>query len=168
MGTVVTPQLVDVVDVFSSQRSHPSGVVTPLEACRLERWGLSLECPTPEDPAHEAEISWLLPEPGLRLTRYRPRRRHSKREPSMLTAVHIERDTRSWKTTDLLLGLQVADHGPARIVQSEDFAAAVSAGIIRPGEADHAFQIVHRTLEELSRQRDLNQWLAHRGIFDLW
>lgn len=140
----------------------------PLDVCRFERWGLALECPTPEDPTHEAEISWLLPEPGLRLTRYRPRRRHSRRGPSQLTAVHIERDTRSWRTTDLLLGLQVPDHGAARIVQSEEFADAVATGIIRPGEADYAFSTVHRTLEELSRHRDLNQWLAHRGIFDLW
>lgn len=168
MGTVVTPQLVDVIDVFSAQRSHPSGATRTLEACRLERWGLSLECLTPEDPAHEAEISWLLPEPGLRLTRYRPRRRHSRRGPSMLTAVSIERDERTWKTTDLLLSLQVPDHGAARAIQSEDFAAAVAAGIIRPDEADNAFRIVHRTLEELSRHRDINQWLAYRGIFDLW
>lgn len=168
MGTVVTPQLTDVVDVFSSQRSHSSGVTAQLDVCHVERWGLSLECPTPEDPTYEAEISWLLPDVGVRLTRYRSRRRHSRRGPSLVTAVHIERNTRSWATTDLLLGLQVPDHGAARVVKSEEFAAAVSAGIIRPREADYAFHTVHRTLEEISLHRDVNQWLAHRGIFDLW
>ncbi len=168
MGAVITPQLVDTIDLFAAQRSHSSGAVVPLDRCQVEHWGLSLECATPEDPAHEGEVTWLMPDLGLRLTRRRSRRRHSRREPSMLTVVHVERDTRSWTVTDLLLGLQVPDHGSARIVQAEEFATAISAGMIRLSEADYALRTVHRTFEEISRHRDINQWLAHRGIFELW
>ena len=165
---MVTPRLVDVVDLFSAQRHHPSGRSQQLSECHVEPWGLSLSCPTPEHPGHDGEITWLLPELGLRLTQFRPNRRHAKRESTLVTAVRIQRDTRSWTTTDLLLGLEVPEHGTTRIVRHEDFGAAVSSGLIRYSEADYALRTVHRTLEELTRHRDLNQWLAFRGIFDTW
>ncbi|MEV0052349.1 hypothetical protein AB0L88_38080 [Saccharopolyspora shandongensis] len=168
MSAAISPQLVEVIDVFSSQRRQSSGVVAQLEVCHVERWGLSVECPTPEAADHAAEITWLLPDLGLRLTRFRPRRRHSRRGPSLLTAVHIERETRSWTTTDLLLGLEVGEHGRPRITRAADFAAAVGNGLIRLSEADYALRTVHRTLDEVTRHRDINQWLAHRGIFDIW
>lgn len=139
-----------------------------LDDCHLQRWGLSLECATPDDPAHATEITWLLPDQGLRLTQYRPRSRHARREASLITAVHIERDTRSWATTDLLLGLEVPEQGCARVIHSEDFADAVAEGAIRLSEADYALRTVHRTFEELRQHRDVNQWLAHRGVFDPW
>ncbi|MBB5156543.1 DUF402 domain-containing protein [Saccharopolyspora phatthalungensis] len=158
----------EVIDVFSSQRRQPSGFVHQLEVCHVERWGLAVEYSTPEAAEHDAEITWLLPDLGLRLTRYRPRSRHSRPGPSTLTAVHIERETRSWTTTDLLLGLEVGDRGRARITHAAEFAAAVDGGLIRLSEADYALRTVHRTLEEVTRHRDINEWLAHRGIFEAW
>jgi predicted RNA-binding protein associated with RNAse of E/G family len=168
VATAIASQLVDVVDVFSAQRFSAAHEPEQLTDCHVESWGLSLKCPTPDDPTHDGEITWLIPDFGLRLTQLRPRRRHAKRSSSRVTAVHIERDTRSWTTTDLLLGLEVPEHGSSRIVHAEEFAAAVSSGLIRLSEADYALRTVHRALEEISRHRDVNQWLAYRGIFDLW
>ncbi|MDA3628741.1 hypothetical protein [Saccharopolyspora oryzae] len=160
--------MVEVIDVFSSQRTHPSGFVHQLEVCHVEQWGLAVECPTPDAPDHAAEITWLLPDLGLRLTRYRPRSRHSRPGPSTLTAVRIKPETRSWTTVDLLLGLEVEDRGRARITHAAEFATAVATGALHRSEADYALRTVHRTLNEVTRHRDLNQWLAHRGIFHLW
>jgi predicted RNA-binding protein associated with RNAse of E/G family len=168
MGAVVTSQLVDVIDVFSARRLHQSGSTQQLDECQVEPWGLSLRCPTPADPVYDGEITWLLLEDGLRLTRYQSRRRHAQRGPSLITAVCIDRDTRSWTTTDLLLGLEIPDCGAPRVIQSEDFAAAISRGLIRLSEADYALRTMHRTLEELILHRDVGQWLADRGIFDSW
>ncbi len=168
MRTTIATQPVDVVDVFSAQRHLASGITQQLADCHLERWGLALECPMPDDPANDSEITWLLPDQGLRLTQYRPRSRHARREASLVTAARIERDTRSWATTDLLLGLEIPDQGSARVIRSEDFAAAVSGGSIRQSEADYALRTVHRTFEELRLHRDVNQWLAHRGVFTTW
>lgn len=165
---MITPRHADVVDVFSARRHLASGITQQLDGCHLERWGLCLECETPEDPSYGSEITWLLPDPGLRLTRYRPRSRHARPEASMLTAVRIARDTRSWFTTDLLLGLEVPDDAPPRVVNSGEFAAAVSAGEINVEEADFALHTVHRTFEEIRLHRDINQWLAHRGVFADW
>lgn len=167
MGTVVIPRLVDVVDLFSAQRYQSTGGSQHLAECQVEPWGLSITC-SAEEAGHDDEITWLLPDLGLRLTQYRPRRRHARRESTLVTAVNIERDTRSWTTTDLLLGLEVPEYGTTRVVKHEDFASAVSEGLIRLSEADYALRTVHRTMEELSRHRDVNQWLAYRGIFDAW
>lgn len=169
MGAVTTPQLVDVVDTISAVRSYSSGGTRHLSSCRVEPWGLRLECPTPEDPFSDAEVTWLMPDLGLRLTTHRARSRHARSGPSVLTAVRIQRDHRYWHTTDLLLGLAVPGGTTARIVNSEEFAAAVAGRILRPGDADQALRIVHRTLEEISLHRhDMTAWLTHRGIYDVW
>ncbi|MBM7813752.1 hypothetical protein [Saccharothrix algeriensis] len=110
-----------------------------------------------------------MPELGLRLTHHRPRSRHSRGGPSVLSAVRVERDGRSWRTTDLLLGLAVPGGTTARIVRSEEFAAAVAGGVLGPDDADQALSTVHRTLEQVSLHRhDLGSWLTHRGIYDVW
>ena len=51
---------------------------------------------------------------------------------------------------------------------SGNVATAVATGVLRREEADYALRTVHRTLDEVTRHRDLNQWLAYRGIFDVW
>jgi uncharacterized protein len=169
VGTAITPQLVDVVDTFTASRTYSSGTTRHLRICQVERWGLRTECPTPEDPFHDSEVTWLLPTLNLRLTHQRPRSRHAKAGPSVLTAVRATSDGRYWRTTDLLLGLETPTGMRARIVQSEEFAAAVGGRVIRVGDADLAMCTVHKTLEEFSQFRhDLSGWLAHKHIFDVW
>lgn len=170
MATAITPQLVDIVDTFTSSRSYAStGTTRRLRTCQVERWGLRTECPTPEDPFNDAEVTWLLPELNLRLTHQRPRSRHAKAGPSVLTAVRATSDGRYWKTTDLLLGLAAPGGTTARIVRCEEFAAAVAGRVLFAADADLALCTVHKTLEELSRFRhDLSSWLAYKHIFDVW
>ncbi|MBV8931574.1 MAG: hypothetical protein JOZ47_22205 [Kutzneria sp.] len=169
MGTAITPQLVDIVDTITAVRSYSSGASRSLTTCQVEWWGLRMECPTPEDPFSDCEVTWLLPELGLRLTHQRSRSRHGRSAPTTLTAVKVDRDSRSWRTTDLLLGLAVPEGATARIVRLEDFAAAVAGRVLRPGDADLALRTVHRTLEEISHFRhDINAWLNHLDILDVW
>lgn len=164
----MTPRLVDVVDVSSGLRHHSSGTTVRLDDCHVERWGLSLRCSTLDDPRYDEEVTWLLPEYGLRLTRYRTRRRHSRGGPTLITAAWIEPDPRSWTITDLLLGLEVPDYGAARVRHSDDFGAAVSGGLIRCSEADYALRTVHRVLGEIGMHHDLADWVAALGVPDPW
>ncbi|PWW52225.1 hypothetical protein DFQ13_11817 [Actinokineospora spheciospongiae] len=169
VGTVITPQLVDIVDTATAVRSFSSGTAHGLRVCQVERWGLRMEYTTPDDPFSDTEITWLLPDLNLRLTQQKPRSRHAKGGPSVLTAVRVLRDGRYWRTTDLLLGLAAPGGTTARIVRSEEFAAAVGGQVLRVGDADLAMCTVHKTLEELSRVRhDLSSWLAHKHIFEVW
>lgn len=162
-------QLVDTVDTFTAERNYSSGTTIRLDYCQVESWGLRLETPTPHDPSVDSEVAWLIPEAGLRLTYLRPRSRHARGGPGQLTAVRVQRDTRSWRTTDLLLGLSVPTRGRARIVGAEDFAAAVTGRVLRPSDADLALSTVHRTLAELSRcYHDLAEWLSYQHISTPW
>jgi len=169
VGTAITPQLVDIVDTFTAERSYSSGSSVRLTFCQVEPWGLRMECPTPEDPFVDSEVTWLIPDAGLRLTHRRPRSRHARSGPSTLTAVRVQRDTRSWRTTDLLLGLSVPGGTTARIVGAEEFAAAVSGRVLRPDDADMALRTVHRALEQLSGcYHDLVMWLTYQHITTPW
>ncbi|ALG12435.1 DUF402 domain-containing protein [Kibdelosporangium phytohabitans] len=169
MGTTITPQLVDIVDTVSAVRRYSSGTSRRLRTCQEERWGLRVECPTPEDPFHDSEVTWLLPRINVRLTQQRPRSRHARSGPSVLTAARITREGTMWRTTDLLLGLSSAPGSAARVVRSEDFAAAVAGRVLRNGDADLALRTVHKTLEELSYYRhDLSAWLTGQHVFEVW
>lgn len=169
MGAVTTPQLVDVIDTISGVRTYSSGGMRHLTSCHIERWGLRIEHPTPEDPFSDSEVTWLLPDLGVRLTTFHPRSRHARGGPSVLTAVRVERDQRYWQTTDLLLGLAVPGGTTARIVRSEEFAAAVAGRVLLPGDADQALRTIHRTLEDLSNvNHNLTSWLTWQGIYDAW
>ncbi|GAA3869782.1 hypothetical protein GCM10022243_39040 [Saccharothrix violaceirubra] len=157
------------VDTVNAVRSFSPGASRALSECRVEHWGLRLECPTPEDPSVDAEITWLLPDVGVRLTHQRPRSRHARSGPTVITAVRVEVDGRTWRTTDLLLGLAVPGRTTPRIVCAEEFAAAVAGRVLGPEDADQALRTVHRTLEDLSLHRhDIGSWLVHRGIYDTW
>jgi uncharacterized protein len=168
VSAAVSPRSVEVIDMFSARRTHPSGRVDQLEICEVEPWGLMVVYLLPQDPYHDMEITWLLTELGLRMTRLRPRDEHAPGSPSALTAVSIQRDTRSWATTDLVLGLELRERARPRVTRAAEFASAVVQGAIRKDEADYAFATVHRTLDEIIRHRSINQWLAHRGIFEPW
>ncbi|MGH3440296.1 MAG: DUF402 domain-containing protein [Sciscionella sp.] len=169
MRTAITAQLTDIVNTFTAERTYSSGGTTPLTLCSVERWGLRTDCTTPEHPFVESEATWLLADSGLRLTLQRARSRHSKPLPTVLTAVKVQRDTRSWQTTDLLLGLEIAGNRTPRFARSEEFASAVAGGVITPPDADLALQTVHQALEELcSCDHDVDIWLARQGIVDSW
>jgi predicted RNA-binding protein associated with RNAse of E/G family len=169
VGAAITLQLVDTVDTFTAERNYSSGMSTRLTFCQVESWGLRIECPTPDDPFVDSEVTWLIPDAGLRLTHQRPRSRHARSGPGTLTAVRVQRDTRSWRTTDLLLGLSVPGGTTARIIGSEEFAAAVAGRVLRPDDADLALRIVHRTLEELSYcYHDVANWLSYQRINTPW
>lgn len=169
MSAVQTPQLVDVVDTLTGVRTYSSGTVHRLTACRTEAWGLHIESATPEDPNWEYETCWLLPADGLRLSVRRPRHHGCRPGTTTLTAVRIQHDARHWRTTDMLLGLTVVPGSVPRFASSEEFAAAVTGGVLRRVDADLALHAVHRALEQLARHRnDLGSWLAVRGITQHW
>lgn len=157
------------VDTVTAVRSYSSGTARQLRTCQEERWGLRTECPTPEDPFYDSEVSWLIPDANLRLTHKRPRSRHARGAPSELTSVRVSHDDRYWRTTDLLLGLAAPGGTSARIIRSEEFAAAVAGRVLLVGDADLALRTVHKTLEELSRHRhDVSAWLTFKYIFEVW
>lgn len=169
MDAVITPQLVDIVDTSSEVRSYSTGRTRRLTECSVEPWGLRLECPLPDDPVADSEITWLIARLGLRLTYQRPRSRHARRGPSRLTAVRVRSDSRSWWTTDLLLGLEIHPGMNTRISRVAEFSEAVSSGLLRTCDADLALGVVHRTFAAISQQRhDLRTWLGSVGIDDRW
>ncbi|MBO0841006.1 MAG: hypothetical protein J2O49_09330 [Sciscionella sp.] len=169
MQTATLGPLVDVVDTFTAERSYSSGVIRPLTVCAVERWGLRTECQTPDDPFVEREANWLLPDAGLRLTQQHPRSRHAKAGPTVLTAVRIQRDTRAWRTTDLLLGLEIPGGTTARFFGADEYATAVAGRVIGATDASAALHAVHRAFEELSYcHHNVRIWLARQGIVDAW
>lgn len=172
MDAVLTPQLVDVVDVDNKTRAYSSGTSEQLASCRALPWGLYVECTQPADPEVEREICLLLPADDLKLTVKRPRasRPHSTL-PCCLTAVRIEHDGqgRHWRNTDLLLGLRIQPGSAPRLIQADEFAAAVVGGVVGPQDTGVAIRAVYRALRQLATHRyNLHSWLSGRGVTEYW
>jgi predicted RNA-binding protein associated with RNAse of E/G family len=167
--TSTPPQLIDVINTFTGERTSSSGVTNQLSVCTVEPWGLRTECHTPEDPMIGSETTWILTEAGVRLTHLRARSQHAKPAPTVLTAVRYQRDTRSWRITDLLLGMSITSGSTCRIIRLEEFSTAVSTRVIRSSDANYALRTLHRVLEELARcHHDIEVWLGHQGVVDAW
>lgn len=169
MTAVIPARLTDVVNIVDGERTYPSGGIQKLTVCSVEQWGLRTEYLTPEHPLIESETAWLLAEAGLRLIHHRRRSRHATAGPTLFTAVKVQRDSQSWWTTDLLLGLELPVAGMPRFAGSEQFATAVRGGTLTSLDADIALKIVHRALEELSHcGHNMDSWLTRQGITTPW
>jgi len=116
-----------------------------------------------------SEATWVLTEAGVRLTHQRAQSRHAKPAPTVLTAVRYQRDTRSWRITDLLLGMSISSGSICRIIRLEEFSAAVSTRVIRSSDANYALRTLHRVFEELAHcHHDIGVWLEYQGVVDAW
>lgn len=169
MSPVVSRQLVEVVDTRSAIRTLPLAPEHVLEQA-LDRWHvadrfLRTTVLTPDDPFVLAETCWLVPDHGLRLRRRSPRSGDTAVAKTEIGAVRILVDGAQWRSTDLVLGLEVVPGRPARVAHDADFAAAVAGGVLSPADADEAMSTVHRVLGELGEARhDLDAWTTSLGI----
>lgn len=172
MSPVVSRQLVEVVDTRAATRTlplAPEHVVTrELDRWHVADWGIRTTVLSPEDPFVLAETCWYVTDHGLRIRRRLPRDGDAAGTTTEIGAVRIVVDGAQWRSTDLLLGLEMLPGRPARVVHDADFAAAVAGGVLTGADADEAMSTVHRVLGELGDARhDLETWTASLGIGSL-
>jgi hypothetical protein len=167
VSPVVSRQLVEVVDTRTAIRTLPlpadQAPEQGLDRCHVADGWLRTTVLSPDDPFVVAETCWYVPDHGLRLRR----RRLREDDPGTteIGAVRIAVDGAQWRSTDLLLGLELVPGRPARVAHDADFAAAVAGGVLSAADADEAMSTVHRVLGELVDARhDLDTWTRALGV----
>jgi uncharacterized protein len=118
--------------------------------------------------AHWME-SWLLPELGLCVTDWWWRPGHEREQDYYLDICEITRDGGRWLLTDHYLDIVVRNGLDARVIDVDEFVAAVAQGLLEPAAAQAAMERTHRAVDRLAAHgHDLDRWLAGMGIRLTW
>jgi predicted RNA-binding protein associated with RNAse of E/G family len=118
--------------------------------------------------AHWME-SWLLPDLGLCVTDWWWRPGHEREQDYYLDICEITRDGDRWQLTDHYLDIVVRNRRDARVIDVDEFVAAVALGLLEPGAAEAAMNRTHHAVDRLAaHDHDLDRWLAGLGIRLTW
>jgi uncharacterized protein len=118
--------------------------------------------------AHWME-SWLLPDLGLCVTDWWWRPGHEREQDYYLDICEITRDGDRWQLTDHYLDIVVRNGLDARVIDVDEFVAAVALGLLEPAAAEAAMHRTHHAVERLAAHgHDLDRWLAGLGIRLTW
>lgn len=165
----VHPPKVEVFDVAAGTNTDPKKHVRQVTEYRLAPFGLYLRRPMPGHPRFAGLESWLLPELGLRVTRQHWHPRKAEDLDYYLDIVDVETGPTRWRSTDWYLDIKVQHGRDAWVLDTDEFALAVQAGLLSAETAQRAMDITWRTVDGLARTGyDLPRMLASRGITLTW
>lgn len=112
---------------------------------------------------------WLLPGLGLCVTDWWWKPGHERDQDFYLDVCEIVRDEGRWRLTDLYLDIVVRNRRDARLIDVDEYVAAVRAGLLEPRLAEHALHRSHEAVAGLaSHGHDLDAWLGSAGITLSW
>lgn len=167
--TALHPPKVEYFDTAEKTNTDPKGVVRQVEEYREEPFGLYMARPAPGRVQFHYLESWLLPEPGLRITDFWWNPGHERDQDFYLDVVDIRRDGGVWVATDLYLDLVLRDKVSLQVIDTDELLAAVTAGLLSPSDGERALGISHTTVDGLATHGyDLHSWLSTKDITLGW
>ncbi|HZC27845.1 MAG TPA: DUF402 domain-containing protein [Actinopolymorphaceae bacterium] len=144
------------------------GGVQQVDDCRLTDFGLYVLRPIDHSRVIAME-SWLLPSLGLRVTDFWLRPEFEPQEDFYVDIADIAVDGSIWRTVDYYLDILVRTGREAEVVDSDEFVAAVAAGLLDLDVARRALDTCCRTVTGIAAHGyDLDGWLRTHGIALTW
>lgn len=169
LGLPVHPPKVEVFDLVAGTNTDPKGHLRPVQRFHREPFGLYLARTMPGHPTFAALESWLLPAPGLRVTRWHWHSGHERDLDFYLDVVDVETGDRRWRTVDHYLDVEVRDGRGAELLDIDEFVVAVRAGLLDAATAQRAMERACAAVDGLARHGyDLSAWLRDSGIELSW
>lgn len=172
MPTARTPHVdvhapkVELFDVKALTNTDPKGIVRAVDDYRLTSYGLYLARPVPGHPKLAYFRSWLLPELGLRVSRW------TGREPldhDYYIDVADIQPGEVWRTTDLYLDVLVRTGVDQRVLDGDELIGAVLAGHVDQGAAIRALDRTNVAVDGIARHGyHPDEWLAELGYPVEW
>lgn len=141
--TDVHPPKIELFDVAGMTNTDPKGIVRAVDRYRTTDFGLYMARPLDGHPNIGYFRSWLLPEYGLRVGRWRAHPGQKLDHDVYIDVVDIEPGTGSdavWRTVDLYLDILVRDRRDLRVLDTDEVLAARSAGLIDDRTAQRAIE----------------------------
>jgi uncharacterized protein len=164
----VHPPKVELFDIAAMTNTDPKGFARAVDEYRLAEFGLFMARPVDGHPEIAYFRSWLLPGPGLRVSRWgaHPGKRFD--HDYYVDVVDIETGP-VWRTTDLYLDILVRTGKDQRLLDTDEALAALAAGLLDRPAAERAFERAFRAIDGIAAARwDVDAWLAGQGIPVTW
>lgn len=165
----VHPPKVEVFDLSAGTNTDPKGHVRPVTRYHREPFGLYLARPLAGHPRLAALESWILPGPGLRVTRWYWHPGCERDLDFYLDIVDVESAGQRWRTVDHYLDLEVRDERGAELHDVDEFLLAVRTELLDPTTAERAMRTACAAMSGLeSCGFDLAKWLRGKDIELTW
>ncbi|NMH96138.1 DUF402 domain-containing protein [Pseudonocardia sp. K10HN5] len=168
MGPVHPPKI-QTFDVAARVNIDNKGVQRAVEEFRVEPFGLYMSRAIVARPTAHWIESWLLPDLGICVTDWWWNPGHERDQDFYLDIAVIERGEKCWRMTDLYLDIVVNTGRDSRVIDVDEFVAAVAGGLLDAEAAEYAMHRTHQTVAALAAHgHDLDAWLATLGIRLRW
>ncbi|MCP2169369.1 DUF402 domain-containing protein [Goodfellowiella coeruleoviolacea] len=165
----VHPPKVELFDLTAGTNTDPKGFVRPVEEYRVEPGGLYMFRPLVGHPELDHFESWLVPGHGLRVTRQWWRPGHERDYDFYVDIVEISADDAVWRTLDLYLDLLVRTGSGVEVVDTDELADALAAGLVSTEQARWAMDTCFRAVAGIAGHgNDVLAWLAGQGVSTRW
>lgn len=157
---------VELFDVQAMTNTDPKGFVRAVDTYRTTGFGLYMARPVPGHPKLAYFRSWLLPELGLRVSRWTGRQPLD--HDYYIDVVDIQRGT-VWRTTDLYLDVLVRTGRDQRVLDSDELIAGVLAGHLDQAAALRALERTNAAVDGIAAHGYRpDAWLAACGYPVTW
>lgn len=169
LGLPIHPPKVETFDLDGRTNTDPKQRVRQVEEFRVEPFGLYMFRSMPNHPRlHEIE-SWLLPELGLRVSRWGWQPGYERDLDYYLDVAEVTATATTWHSVDHYLDIEVGDGRWARLVDIDEFVLATQADLLDAATAQRALEIAYDAVDGLARHGyDLASWLQEKGITLSW
>lgn len=168
VNATVHPPKIEIFDLAAMTNTDPKGFVRAVDEYRLKDFGLFMARPVDNHPEISYFQTWLLPQLGLRVSRWGAHPGASFDHDFYVDVVDIETGP-SWRTTDLYLDILVRTGLTQRLLDTDETLAALHAGLIDAAAAERAFQRAFHAVDGIAAaNRDVDAWLTGQGIPVTW
>ena len=165
----IHPPKVETFDVAAGTNTDPKGFVRTVDLYREAPYGLYLSRGMPDHPTLTHLRSWLLPALGIRVTDFSWKPGEERVQDHYIDIVDVTHDGTTWWTEDHYVDLVVHTGEHTEVLDLDELAEAVAAGLLDPVRAERALTTSHRTLAGLAAHgHDLDVWLATHDVALSW
>nr|WP_272956116.1 DUF402 domain-containing protein [Actinopolymorpha rutila] len=113
--------------------------------------------------------SWILPGLHLRVSDFRAHPGMVRSEDHYVDVMATTVRGQVWRTVDHYLDILVRTGVDARVVDSDEFVAAVGAGLLGPADAERALEASYTAYAGIvGHGHDVDAWLRSLGIDLTW
>ncbi|WP_018683628.1 DUF402 domain-containing protein [Actinokineospora enzanensis] len=164
----IHPPKVEHFDPAAMTNTDPKGFVRRVDEYRETAHGLYMSRPVEGHRRIAHFESLLLPDLGLRVSKWRGRPGVDLGHDFYIDVVDVT-DGPVWMTVDLYLDVLVRTGRDLRVEDSDELLAAMRAGLVDLSTARRAMERAHLVVDGVAHAGyDVDGWLATRGIAAPW
>lgn len=165
----IHPPKRETFDLAGRTNTDPKGIVRTVDEYRLRPWGLYMARATPGRTQFHYLESWLLPDPGLRVSIFHFNPGHERDQDYYLDVGRITPGPNRWETEDHYIDLVVRSGRGTDLADLDELLEAHRQALIGTATAENALRTGFAALEGLAAHgHDLDRWLASAGIALSW